>query len=223
MIVSAAMKLSRRSFLVGSSLAALATPRLVAARGLLTDPKLDDLVKRGLAAATKAGASYADVRVVRHRRESVATREDRVERVSFSDEYGVGVRVIAGGAWGFAATPTVTIAEVERVARAAVEIAKANSKLLKRPVTLAPVAANVDVWQTPLIKDPFKIPLEDKAELLLAINREALKVKGVKFVSSSYSADAEWKLFASTDGAYIEQEITRLGPGYSVTAVDDKR
>src|SRR5262249_40051942 len=28
--------------------------------------------------------------------------------------------------------------------------------------------------------------------------------------------------FASTDGAYIEQEIVRLGPGYWVTATDDK-
>ena len=217
------MKVSRRSFLVGSSLALLATPRLISARGLLTDPTLDDVIKRALGAATKAGASYADVRIVRHRRESVATREDRIERVSYNEEYGIGVRVIAGGAWGFSATPTVTAKDAERVAKAAVEVAKANAKLNKKPVQLAPVKANVDVWQTPLTKDPFKIPVEDKAELLLSINREAMKVAGVKFVSSAYSAAAEWKLFASTDGAYIEQETMRVFPGYSVTAVDSKR
>jgi TldD protein len=220
------VKLSRRSFLRGSSagtLAVLARPRLGAARGLLTEPRLDDLVKRALAAATKAGASYADVRVVRIRRENVATREDRIERVSASEDYGVGVRVIAGGAWGFSATPSVTAADAERAAAGAVAIAKANAALMKRPVTLAPVPANVDVWQTALVKDPFKIPLEDKAELLLSINREAMKVPGVKFATSQYAAVAEWKLLASTDGAYIEQEIVRLGPGYSVTAVDDKR
>jgi TldD protein len=217
------MNVTRRSFLVGSSLAAIAAPRLLSARGLLTDPTLDDIVKRALATATKAGASYADVRVVRHRRESVGTREDRVERVSFSEEYGIGVRVISGGAWGFAATPSVTAKDAERVAKAAVEVAKANAKLMKQPVKLAPVKANVDVWQTPITKDPFKIPLEDKAELLLAINRDAMKVSGVKFVTSSFFAHAEWKLFASTDGAYIEQETMRVGPGYSVTAVDSKR
>jgi TldD protein len=85
------------------------------------------------------------------------------------------------------------------------------------------VPANVDVWQTPLTKDPFKISLEDKAELLLAINREAMKVPGVKFATSQFTAIGEWKLLASTDGAYIEQEIVRLWPTYSVTAVDDKR
>ena len=217
------MKLSRRSFLGGAALAAVAAPRIALARGLLTEPALDDLVKRALAAATKAGASYADVRVVRIRNERVSCREERVEGVSSSEDYGVGVRVIAGGAWGFAATPLVTAAEAERVARDAVAIAKANAKLMKKPVTLAKEPVHVDVWQTPLTKDPFKIPLEDKAELLLAINREALKVAGAKFVNSWYAGNSEWKLFASTDGAYIEQEIVRLGPGYSVTAVDDKR
>ena len=220
------MKLTRRSFLAGSSAGALALAsrtRLGAARGLLTEPRLDDLIKRALGAATRAGATYADVRVVRLRRENVATREDRIERVASSEEYGVGVRVIAGGAWGFAATPSVTAKDAERAAQDAVATAKANAALMKRPVALAPVPANVDVWQTALVKDPFKIPLEDKAELLLAINREAMKVPGVKFATASFSAVAEWKLLASTDGAYLEQEIVRLGPSYAVTAVDDKR
>src|SRR4051812_10454871 len=226
MIGSPPVKLSRRSFLAGASAGALAlfgTPRLAAARGLLVEPRLDDLVKRALGAATKAGASYADVRVVRFRRENVATREDRVERVAASEDYGVGVRVIAGGAWGFAATPNVTAAAAERAAADAVAVAKANASLMKRPVALAPVPANVDVWQTPLIKDPFKIPLENKAELLLEINRTAMKVAGVKFATSQYGAVAEWKLLASTDGAYVEQEIVRINPGYSATAVDEKR
>src|SRR5260221_3385249 len=186
--------LSRRTFIGAVGAAALAAPRLISARGLITEPTLDDIIKRALAAATKAGASYADIRIVRHRRESVGTREDKVERVASSEEYGLGVRVIASGAWGFAATPTVTAAEAERVARLAVDIAKANASLLKQPVTLAPVPANVDVWQTPLTKDPFKIPLADKAELLLAINREAMKVPGGKFASAGYQSVAELKL-----------------------------
>ena len=89
------MNLSRRSFLRGSSAGALAlaaSPRLLSARGLLTEPKLDDLIQRTLAAATKAGATYADVRIVRIRRENVATREDRVERVTSTEDYGVDVQ-----------------------------------------------------------------------------------------------------------------------------------
>src|SRR5689334_22705980 len=108
------MRLSRRSLLLGSSAGAalaLATPtlaRIASARGLLTDRTLDQVIKAGLDAATKAGASYADVRIVRRRWESIATREDHVRHVGARESYGVGVRVIAGGAWGFSATAHVT-------------------------------------------------------------------------------------------------------------------
>ncbi|MGE5180882.1 MAG: TldD/PmbA family protein [Acidobacteriota bacterium] len=216
------MRPTRRSFLVGSALAALAAPRVISARGLLVAPQLDDVVKRALAAATKAGASYADVRLVRRRDERLAAREDKIERVSYSEEYGLGVRVIANGAWGFAASPVVTPDEAEATAKKAVAVAKANAALAKQPVVLAPVPPNVDVWQTALTKDPFQIPLEDKAELLLAINAAAMRVPGVRFSNASFACDGEWKLFASTDGAYIEQDLTRIGTYYTVTAVDDR-
>jgi TldD protein len=223
------MKLTRRSFLIGSSagaaLAALSWParvRLADARGLLTDPTLDELVQRTLAAARKAGASYADVRVVRKRNESVGTREHMVQSVGASETYGVGVRVLASGAWGFAATPSVVAAEAEKAARKAVEIAKANAGRTGKPVQLAPMPASVDVWQTPLERDPFKIPLEDKAEFLLAINTEAMNVKGVKYAESAYLGESEWKLLATSDGAYLEQEIVRVAASYTATAIDEK-
>ena len=161
------------------------------ARGLLTEPALDDLIQRALAAATKAGATLRgrpdrpDPQRARSRRARTAS-----SGVSSSEDYGVGVRVIAGGAWGFAATPSVTAAEAERVARARGrdrEGERVADEAAGRARARGP--RNVDVWQTPLIKDPFKIPLEDKAELLLAINREAMKVPGVKFVDSCVRGD----------------------------------
>jgi TldD protein len=226
--IFAAMNLSRRAFLkagaAASGAALLASrPELALARGLLTEPTLDELVQRTLAAAKKAGATYADVRVVRRRAESVFVRDAAVEGVSSTDEYGVGVRVIAGGAWGFAASPRVLATEGERCAALAVSVARAHGALRKAPVALAPTPVHVDVWQTPLTKDPFKIPLEDKAELLLAISAEARKVAGIRFVMAQYDGTSEWKLLASSEGAYLEQQIVRVGPGYTVSAVDEKR
>jgi TldD protein len=221
------MRIGRRSFVKATASAAalgiLSRTGTGDARGLLTDPLLAALVDVALSRARKDGASYADVRVVRRRSESLLAREDKLEDVSSDDEYGIGIRVIAQGAWGFAATPLLAAAPVERAASAAVALARANAKLLKRPVTLAPNPVHVDVWQTPLTKDPFKIPIEDKAELLLALNSEAMKVKGVRFARSSYFAISEWKLLATSEGSFIEQQITRLAPGFEVTAVDDKR
>lgn len=216
---------SRRGFL-GASLAGVAwlsaRAPLAAARGLLTAPALDEVVQRALAAARKGGASYADVRVVRRRGELIAVDNDAVAEVSSTEEYGLGVRVLVGGAWGFAASPRVVAAEAARVAERAVEVARAHAALRRAPVTLAPEGAHVDVWQTPLTKDPFKIPLEDKAELLLAASAEARKVPQARYVRGSYEGQSEWKLLASSEGTYVEQQLVRVDPKLVVTAVDER-
>src|SRR5215831_8300186 len=114
----ALMGISRRTFLQGSAAAALglaaARGRLASARGLLVDATLDEIVGRALAAAKKAGATYADCRLVRRRFEAVTTREDHITSVGWRESYGVGVRVIAGGAWGFAASSHAEGKEAER-------------------------------------------------------------------------------------------------------------
>src|SRR6202008_4086030 len=122
-----------------------------------------------------------------------------IQGIDASESYGFGVRVIAEGAWGFAASPLVSRKEAARVAALAVAMAKANAKALAAPVTLAPAPAVVDVWQTALTKDPFKIPLEDKAAFLIAINGEAMKAPGVKFCSSKLQTLGEWKLLATSE------------------------
>src|SRR6187397_2024698 len=61
-----------------------------------------------LDAARSRGASYADVRIGRYRNQFVVTREDKVESLTDTESFGVGVRVIAEGTWGSAATSNVT-------------------------------------------------------------------------------------------------------------------
>ena len=179
-----------------------------------------DLLKRALDTAKQKGASYADVRINRYQRQAIATREKRVTNVSNSESFGVGIRVLVDGTWGFAGSQKVDEAEIDRIAGQAVAIARANRKAQARPVVLAPVKAYKDTWQTPTTKDPFKVPIERKIDLLLAINEAALKVKGAAFCNSSMNFVKEEKLFASTEGSEIEQIIIREMPTFTVTAVD---
>ena len=67
-------------------------------------------------AALAAGASYADARVVLHRDQSVSTKNGRVENVFDVDSEGIGVRVLVGGAWGFAAQADATDAGAREAA-----------------------------------------------------------------------------------------------------------
>jgi TldD protein len=191
--------------------------------GRAPDPELRALADVALDAARAAGASYADVRIAGYRTQRIATREDRVLALEDGEDRGFGVRVIAGGAWGFAASARIERDELARVARRAVALARINARLRREAVVLAPAPAHVAVWNTPIRRDPFTVSVEEKIAKLLAINAAALKVSGVSFCSSNMTFVREHKLFASTEGSYIEQTLHRCDPSFRVTSVDRKR
>ena len=175
-----------------------------------------------LNAAKSKGATYADVRIGRYLNQFLTTRETRVENISNTESYGMGIRVIANGSWGFAAIDKLDDDNIARAAALAVEIAKVNSKLLTEPVRLAPQKGYGEVsWKTPIEKNAFEVPIKEKTDLLLAVNEAALK-GGASFVSSSLFLVNEQKYFASTDGSYIDQDVHRLWPTFTVTKTDAK-
>jgi TldD protein len=170
--------------------------------------------------ARGAGASYADVRVSQARSQSVATREDRVTNLSDSESMGFGVRVLVSGAWGFAASRDLSRAEVQRVSRVAVAQARANRRAMQRPIVLAPSDPVPDGrWAAAARIDPFTIPIEDKAALLLRANAEALRVPGARFVNSNMFFLKDERTFANTEGTFTVQTLIRSLPGLNVTAV----
>ena len=103
--------------------------------------ELRDLADAALAAAKKAGASYADIRINRYFVQYIFTRDRRVQNIVNTEDYGFGVRVIVDGTWGFASSSIVTKDEIARVADQAAGIARANRKINAEPVRLAPVEA----------------------------------------------------------------------------------
>ncbi|MCC6769760.1 MAG: TldD/PmbA family protein, partial [Gemmatimonadaceae bacterium] len=107
----------------------------------LQDPAFKALAMRALEAAKGAGASYADVRISRNRTQNVFTRERRVQGIQDNETFGFGVRVLVNGAWGFAASSTLTPEEIVRVAQQAARQAQASAPTQLRPVVLAPGAA----------------------------------------------------------------------------------
>ena len=114
-------------------------------------------------AATKAGASYCDVRIGRYLNQFITTRDLNVENIVNTESSGVGVRVIANGAYGFCSTNVMTLDAVADAARQAVQIAKANAKLGGEPVQLAPVKGVGEVaWATPIKKDWRTVPIKGK-------------------------------------------------------------
>jgi TldD protein len=173
-----------------------------------------------LNAARSKGATYADIRIGRYLNQFVTTRENRIQNIANTESFGVGIRVIANGSWGFAASNDVTTEGVAKTAERAVAVAKANSKIITEPVQLAPQKGYGEVsWKTPIIKNAFEVPLKEKVDLLLSVNGIAMQ-GGVSFVNSAILAVNEQKYFASTDGSYIDQDIHRIYPFFNVTKID---
>jgi TldD protein len=224
--------LKRKDFLQMTSLGlgALLLPG-VSTFGNILDEKqflqegMDVATKKQLAdvalnTARKRGSTYADVRIGRYLTQVIQTRENRVLGVSNNQSYGVGVRVIANGTWGFAATNEVTADAIAQCAEQAVLIAKANSKLQQQPIKLAPQKGLGEVsWKTPIKKNAFEIPVSQKTDLLLQVNAGALAA-GASFVNSGLDFVNEQKYYANTEGTYAEQDIHRLNPSFTVTVVN---
>ncbi len=186
----------------------------------LTTAQKKQLADAALNTAKSGGASYADVRIGRYLNQFISTREKRVQGIQSTESFGVGIRVIANGTWGFASTNDVTSDGIKKATERALAIAKANSKFQTEPVKLAPVKGYGEVsWKTPIQKNAFEVPVSEKAELLLAANAAAL-ANGASFVNSNLFQINEQKYFASTDGSYIDQDIHRIWPTFNVSVID---
>ena len=223
--------MKRRNFIqyAGLGAGALMMPSLlmghiISAEALL-NPGLDVAAKKVLAdvalnTARSLGASYADARIGRYLNQYVFTREDKVQNVVNTESFGIGIRVIANGTWGFASTNNVSPDGIKKATEQAVAIAKANSKIQKDPVVLAPVKSHGEVsWKTPIKKDFKEVPVAEKVDLLLSANKAAMD-NGANFVNSALFMVNEQKYFASTDGSYIDQDVHRIWPNIGVTAID---
>lgn len=220
--------MDRREFLRlgGFGVGALVVPVFGSPRSLLgaTTPiptgDKKTLADAALNAAKAKGATYADVRIGRYLNQFVITREDKVQNIVNTESYGAGVRVIAEGTWGFAASSAVTKDSIARAAESAVAIAKANVGIQKEPVQLAPVVGVGAVsWATPIEKNAFAVPISEKVDMLMEVNSKAMEA-GASFINSIFFLVNEQKYFASTDGSYIDQDVHRIWPTFTVTVVD---
>ena len=232
---------NRREFLrtCGASALALAAIEMVpgtfvtrrAGAVVLPTDQLEKLGNVALEKARSLGASYADIRINRYRTQSVLLRStpdwttgtiNNVPSVVDEERFGFGVRIIHGGAWGFAASAAVDKDTIARMTAEAIAIARAHAKLRREPVRLAKVSAAKDTYATPLEKDPFDVGVAEKLALLQQTSDEVRKVSGVFSVTGFMELRLEERFFMSTDGSVIRQRIVQVAPEYTATARDLK-
>jgi len=180
-----------------------------------------EITDRALDTAQRRGAAYADVRVVQREQQDISVKNGVVEALVVGGTLGFGVRVVVGGAWGFASSNRMTRDEADRVAASAVAIAKASARVKEEDVDLGPPEVHVDAYCTPYEIDPFEVSLEEKVDVLLAADKEARAVRGVAIAQGTMGFQRERKTFASSEGSYLEQTLVESGLGIVVRAVGE--
>ena len=190
------------------------------ARAAAMDTAVKDLLMESLNAARMAGAGFADARIGRYMQNFVVTREQQIINVVDTDSIGIGVRALVNGTWGFAASRNLTKDGVAAAAREAVAIAKANALAKDRSVTLAPSPSVGEVsWKSAYEIDPWTVPVEEKADLLIRSNTEGMKAPNVKYVFSGLFLRKMEKNYANTEGSVIAQTVIQSAVQQQFTAV----
>ena len=176
-----------------------------------------ELCREAVDAALAAGATYADARALTKRSQHVATKNGRVDVLADAETEGIGVRVLVGGAWGFACDRRLSGAGAQDTARRAAEFAAmAPGRHSRR---LAPAEPRQGCFRSPVRIDPFSISLSAKVEFCLGVE-EALVHPQVNVRQAFVRAQRERKAFVSSEGTETEQELVECGAGIDAMSSD---
>ncbi len=173
------------------------------------------LSELALARAAELGAGHADFRFERIRTQRILVRDGALQGAADSEVVGFAVRVVHGGAWGFASGVLLTDEEAIRVATTAVSVAKVAAVMTTMPVELAPEPVHDDVtWVSAYQVDPFEVSTSDKTGVLADWTVRLCRGSAVDHATASLLAVQENKYYADLAGTRTTQQRVRLQPGF---------
>lgn len=167
---------------------------------------------------TMKGASYADVRYYPKEEEDMLFMwNGNFLQFDRSEKSGFGVRVLVGGAWGFAASSSLS--DVEAAFDRAFDNAAAASTRIKRPIKLADKEVLSGYFDSPCQIDPFEVPLGEKVELMKDLDAYINKT-GVEQRRVVLNTVRRTIRYYDSEGAEIEKNIIDIYPSIHVAARD---
>jgi TldD protein len=182
---------------------------------------MKDLALRALDLVSGPGTAYADVRAIESHERELTTKNGKPGHVAGAESQGLGIRVLAAGSWGFAATDDLTPEGIESAAGLALEIARSGAAAQKLPITLAPEEKHEAVWVSPIRIDPFSISIDRQLDTLLSVDAVLRLTKGVSLAETQMNFTREHQIFVSTLGSVIDQTRYLSGAGCSALSYKD--
>jgi TldD protein len=173
-----------------------------------------------LASLANPSLRYADIRYTATHQQHVKVRNGEVDHLSSTVDRAVGVRVLVGNGWGFAATSDLSDASIRRAAKRALEVAAASNIASTQEVVLSEVAPHVASWASEYRIDPWSVPIDRKLEHLMNATEPMRGDARIHQVSGEITCYRQEKVFASSIGSFIEQTTTQMGGGIEAVAIE---
>jgi len=173
-----------------------------------------------LASLANPSLRYADIRYTATHQQHVKVRNGEVDHLSSTVDRAVGVRVLMGNGWGFAATSDLSEESIRRVARRALEVAAASNIASTQQVTLSEIEPHVASSHSEYRIDPWSVSIERKLDHLMQATEPMRGDPRIHQVSGEISCYRQEKRFASSIGSFIEQTTTQMGGGIEAVAID---
>ncbi|MEN6445838.1 MAG: TldD/PmbA family protein [Candidatus Cloacimonas sp.] len=173
-------------------------------------------------AAEALGAEYADIRIQKTFDQVIYLQNLSLKHTSNDVQQGYGIRVFKNGAWGFAHSNVFSDEAVLATVKKAYETAILSAEVNKdKKLRLAPERSYLATYQTPVKIDPFKVPLTEKIDLLMEVNRTMLAYEGIKQARSLLIMHKDEKLFANTLGTKLDLSTQFINPMITAIAVTE--
>lgn len=182
-----------------------------------------DLSEKALSAALREGASYAESRAQSTWARQFVVKNGEPQPMYFAEGYGLGVRVIAGGALGFAATNDMSAARVKDLARKAVKLARSSSEVLTKPVEFDSSKPARSKWRAEETKRVEGADAEWLNGVLQDVDKRISNGRaGVNLPGRVMylGAELDARYYVNSDGARVEGRVPRVSFFASLTAVE---
>lgn len=171
-------------------------------------------------AAASLGAEYADIRIQKTTDQVIYLQNLSLKHTNTEVLYGYGIRVFKDGAWGFAHSNVFSDEAVLATVQKAVEIAALSASVNKnKKLRLAPERSYIASYKTPVNIESLDVPLHEKVELMMEVNRTMMAYEGIKQAVFYLVIHKDEKLFASTLGTRLDITTQFIDPMIIATAV----
>jgi TldD protein len=147
---------------------------------------------------------YVDIRAGSGNSTSILMKDGKVQEIKSGFDHGGRVRVLNGGAWGFAFT--TDLSKLSEVGEYALKL----SKSLKSDVQLTESEVTIDHVKSAAKIKPADVSTEEKKEIIKEANQSAT-IDQVVSTTVNYVDSASKSTFLSSEGSKVTMEESRVG------------